>query len=343
METVVILDHDSRNIEVYKRMLEASREQINCKFFIRPEDFVDYLEKNPVAVVISEMEIPYMSGKEVFDLVEMISPSTIRIAMTQIEDISETLKVFNSVKIFKMILKPFYLPEDLVHPIQEALKYYKSAQAEEQQRKDMELKLEKLNLELAGLNQKLDRKKRKYTRIYHVARGIIRGNLSSGINEMDMETSSHLSEVCEELLQEFMHCYIEEGHKFRFYVEDLMKQFHRPKEGCILQIQNNTKQEIPANMAPRIAYGMFLGCCLCQWMFMSYRLFLLVEKEGEAYLLKIFCQYPEKGDIYRIPAEKERKILVNIIKEVAGSLSDRVVMGSKKQQFVIKLFFGKEA
>ena len=92
METVVILDHDSKNIEGYKRMLEASREQIDCRFFKRPEDFVDFLEKNPVAVVISEVAIPYMSGKEVFDLVEMISPSTIRIAMTQAEDISEILE-----------------------------------------------------------------------------------------------------------------------------------------------------------------------------------------------------------------------------------------------------------
>ena len=341
METVVILDHDSKNIEGYKRMLEASREQIDCRFIKRPEDFVDFQEKNPVAVVISEVAIPNMPGKEVFDLVEMISPSTIRIAMTQAEDISEILEVYNKVKIFKMILKPFYLPEDIVHPIQEALKYYKNAQAEEQQRKNMELELEKLNLKLAELNQKLDKKKRKYTGIYHVALGIIRGNLNSGIHELDMEAGSQLSEICEELLKEFMHCYMEGDHELDFYVEKLKKQFHHPEDKCILRIQNKTGEDIPQELAPKIAYGMFLGCSLCRWLLVSYRSVLLLEKEGEAYMMKIFCQYPEKGRIYRISGEKERKFLVSMIKEAASSLSDHIVIGSKKRQFALKLYFGK--
>ncbi len=342
METVVILDHDSKNMEGYKRMLEASREQIDCKFFGRPEDFVDYLEKYPVAVVISEVAIPYMSGKEVFDLVEMISPSTVRIAMTQVENIRETLGVFNNVRIFKMILKPFYLPEDLIQPIQEALEYYRSVQAEEKKLKNMQLKMEELNQELEGLNQELDQKKRRNAGIYNVALGIIRGNLNSGINGIDIEADAHFSEICEELLQEFMHCYMEESHPFQFYADNLKKRFHHPKDGRVLQIVNKTGQKIPIELMPRLAYGMFLEIYLCRWLLMSYRCILSVEKEGDHCLLKTICQYPEKGRIYRISQERERKLLVSIIKETASTLSNHMAMGRKNRQFVVKLYFRKE-
>ena len=93
---------------------------------------------------------------------------------------------------------------------------------------------------------------------------------------------------------------------------------------------------------PRLAYGMFLEIYLCRWLLMSYRCILSVEKEGDHCLLKTICQYPEKGRIYRISQERERKLLVSIIKETASTLSNHMAMGRKNRQFVVKLYFRKE-
>ena len=78
VELVAILDDNTKNVEGYRRMLEASREELEYRFFHRPEDVVRFVKNNPVAVLVSELEMPHMSGKELFDIVGMASPSTVR-------------------------------------------------------------------------------------------------------------------------------------------------------------------------------------------------------------------------------------------------------------------------
>ncbi len=342
METVVILDHNNKDIEGYKRMLEASREELDCKFFHSSAETVEYLRKYPVAVLISELEMPEMSGKEIFDIVEMVSPATVRVAMTQVKDVSETIGVFNQTRIFKMILKPFFLPEDLINPIHEALGHFHRLEAERKKQEKLEQELKELAKEEQELSKALESKKRKNRGISHVALGIIRGNLDTEVSGMGPKAASAASEVCEELLQEFMRYYLYESCDFNSHVEYLLKKFHHPENGCMMQIRNKTGHELPEGIMERIGYGMFLGGCMCQKILSSYRAVMLVEKEGKNYTMRIFCQYPGKGNIYRISDKRARKLVVDVIKELTKSLSAHMATGTKERHFAIKLYFGKE-
>lgn len=342
VELVVILDDNSKNIEGYQRMLEASREELEYRFFQRPEDVVRFVKNNPVAVLVSELEMDYMSGKELFDIVGMVSPSTVRIGMTQVEDVAKTLEIFNQAWMYRLILKPFFLPEDLVEPIQEGLKRYRALQREEKQRKGMEAKLEELNCRLEKVVAELARKKRRHVGIYNVARGIVRGNLNPENSGLGAGSDREMEELCEELLEGFMRCYMYENYGFQHYAQLMQERFHHPELGCILQVKDKTGHPIPKELMPKIAYGMFLGGILCQKLFVSYRLAMLVEQEGRNYLLRIFCQYPDKGNVYRPKDVKARRMMVNMVKEIARDLSEHMVLGTKNREFAMKLYFGKE-
>lgn len=342
MNTVVILDHDSKNIEGCKRMLSSVKGDFECKFFQIPEEALEYVKKYPTAVLISELDIPVMSGKEVFDMVEMFSPLTVRIAMTQVEDVNRTLEIFNRTRLFRLIVKPFFLAEDIINPIQEALKYYEAAQKEEYQRKRMTTELERLNQIMQKLSLKMEEKKRKHEGIYHVAVGVIKGNLNSEVKGLDAAESGYAAAACEELLQEFMRCYMYEEHDYQFHIKRLQKLFHRPEEGCIFQIQNKTKRPVPRELMPQIAYGIFLGGYLCQQMLTYYRTLMLIETEGSDYVLRMFCQFSGKGAIYRISDEKTRQAIIDIIEEIAKSLATSMVRGSREKEFALKLYFRRE-
>lgn len=343
MNTVVILDHDSVSIEGCRRMLTVSRnDDIEYKFFQEPEKAVEYVRNYPVAVLLSELEMPVMSGKEVFDMVEILSPSTVRIAMAQVKDVEHTLEIFNQARIFKMIVKPFFLVEDILGPIQEALEYYEEWKKTEERRQKMEQKLEKVEQDIRQLSEKLEDKKRKHDGIYHVAVGVIKGNLSSEIEELDAQDSNYTSAACEELLQEFMRYYMYEEHQYQFHVEHMKNLFHHPEEGCIFQVQNKAGNELPSDVMAKVAYGMFLGGYLCQQILRSYRTIMMVEREGSFYVLRMFCQYSGKGSAYKITNEKVRSLLKNVTAEIAKSLSDHLVTGIKEQQFAVKAYFKKE-
>lgn len=342
MNTVVILDHESKNIEGYRRMLEASRSQIDCEFFQYPEKALDYLKNHSAAVLISELEMPIMSGKEVFDMAEMISPSTVRIAMTQMDSVAETLEIFNRVRIYKLILKPFFLPEDLVNPIQQALEYHRELEREELRLRKMGQELSRLEEVCQRFSEKLEEKKRKYRGIYHAASGIIRGNLNSEMNEINGSEADFAASACEELLQEFMRYYMFEEHDWQFHRKYLQIRFSYPEEGCVLQIKNKTGEEVPREILPRMAYGMFLGGYLCQQMFHTYLTVILVEKEGPVYVMRMFCQHPPGEKSYKIRNVKVRNLLISFMKELAKSLSFRMASGVKEQQFAVRLYFRKE-
>ena len=95
MNTVVILDNNHKEMEGYQRMLMSFQKQIDCKMFEDPEEAIEYVKNHTIAVIVCELEMPIMSGREVLEMVEMISPSTIRLAMTQVKDVAETLELFN--------------------------------------------------------------------------------------------------------------------------------------------------------------------------------------------------------------------------------------------------------
>lgn len=342
VELVAILDDNSKSMEGYRRMLEASREEIECRFFQRPEDVVRFVKNNQVAVLVSELEMPYMSGKELFDIVGMISPSTVRIGMAQTDDVAKTLEIFNQAWMYRLILKPFFLPEDLIGPIQEGLKRYRALQEEEKRQNGMEAKLEELSRRMEAVSAELDRKKRRHTGIYKVTLGIVRGNLSPETSGLGADTCSDVEELCGELLGGFMRCYLYEDYGFQHYAQKMRERFHHPESGCIVQVKNKAGSEIPVELMPKIAFGMFMGGILCQTLFVSYRLAMLVEREGRNYLLRIFCQYPEKGKVYRFKDVKARRFVVNMVKEIARDLSWHMVLGTKNQKFAMKLYFGKE-
>lgn len=338
MDTVVILDHDSNGIEGYKRMLASCKDEIEYKFFQYPEEALEYIKNYPAAVLISELNMPIMSGKEVFEMVEMLSPFTVRIAMTQIDDVADTLEIFNKARIFKMILKPFFVVEDILKPVQEALEYYRIQEKEEKQRRKMEQELEVMNQNIQKLSEQLEQKRQKHEGIYQVAVGVIRGNLNSEIKGLDAGESAYASAACEELLQEFMRYYMYEEHSYQYHMEHTHNLFHHPEEGCVLQVQNKINDEIPSNVMSKIAYEMFLGGYLCQQLFRNYRTVMMIEKEGNVYVLRMFCQYPEKEDLFKIESEKVRSLIKNVIEEIAKSLADRLVSGVKAQQFAVKAY-----
>lgn len=342
MNTVVILDNNHKEIEGYQRMLMSFQKQIDCKMFEDPEEAIEYVKKNTVAVIVCELKIPIMSGREVLEMVEMISPSTIRLAMTQVKDVTETLELFNRCRIFKLILKPFFLVEDLEEPIQEALKEYEIWKEKETQKKKMENELEQLVLNIQQLSIQLEKKKKAYNKIYQVANGFMKGNLNSEMIELNSQESNVISSVCEELLKEFMRYYMFEVHNYKFHLKRLQELFHHPEKGCLFQVQYKTKDEASIELLQKIAYGIFLGGYLCQQLLVYYRAMMMIEKENSVYVLRMFCQYSKGENMYKIKEKKVREFIKDIIAEIANTLSVQFVKGVREQEFAVKMYFKEE-
>ena len=342
MDTVVILDNDNRWLDNCKRMLESFNKQMDLKFFKQPEEAIEYVKHHPVAVFVGEQEMPFMSGEELFRMIEMISPSTVKIIMTQVRDVKKILDIFNVSKINRIIVKPFNLAEELADPILNALEYYGQQQKKSEQHEKMVRKLENLNQRIDELSEKIEKKKQKYAGISDIAVGIIRGNLNSEAAMLSPEETSQITLICEEILKEFLKYYMFEERNFIFHINYLMNLFHYPGKECNFRIQNKTEQEIPPDIMTKLAYGILLSGYYCKHALTAYHTVLTINMEDSFYVLQISCKYAQEGEVYKIKNEKCRQLLERILTEIARTLSDKMLSRAGEQEFAAKLYYKHE-
>ncbi len=342
MDTVVILDCDRKWIANYKRMLASLQPPMDCRFFQKPEDAIQFLSECPAAVVACEQDMPFMSGIEVFQMVDMLSPDTVKVVITENKDVAKTLDTINSSQVYRLIVKPFFMVEDIEKPLREALEYYQAKKGQEEEAVQKGRQLEALKQQIKGLSSCLEEKRRRYAIFSQTAGGMIWGNLSREFVGLSPAESEFAAKACEELLQEFLRYAMFEQHGCQRHLKQLTQRFHRPQQGYAFQFGSQAKGEIPPRLMARIGYGMFLLGYLCQEVLAECQAVMGIRQEEGDYLLQIACQYPQGNNAFRIKNPRLRQLLGHVVEGIAMSLADRAAGTVKGQGFAMRLMFRQE-
>lgn len=339
MSTIVFVDNDSKWVANYKRMLTPFQDELHCSFFNHPEEAMEYMSTHPTEVLVSELDMPVMSGSELFEMVDLLSPTTVKIAITQVRNVTDTLNMLNQSNIYKLVLKPFFVAEDLTVPIHAALEKYKENMQESETFRKAEKKLEKLNQETEELQRKLSKKKQGHDRLLKAMVGMIDGNLSVPVAEFDHGKKEIFKDFCAKLLQEFFQHYMYEKKNLIFYLSYLKNKFHHAGQSRVFDIENKVCEEIPVTVMSRIAYVAFLTGFLCEQCLEIYFVENTLETEGNEYVLHIRYDWEnEKSD----KDPDTQKMLQNIVRELQSAFSDRVQEERKAHRHILRLYFRRE-
>lgn len=333
METVVIVDNNRKMLDNYRRMIETGREKITCRYFTYPEEAVEFMQKEGAAVLVCELDMPVMSGREVFDIVEMFSPATIKIAMTEVTDVRKTLEIVNQNRIFKLILKPFFLPEDLIEPIRAALKYYRLRE------KGLEQPLRNIGMEQTDMRTRelvgeLKVKQQMYHNISRTMSGILKGSLQweeAGVSEEEIAEADRLYDS---LIREFMRYYMFGTQNYIFHLNYLMNLFSAPEKNRVFQIKNKDRQEIPNEILLKIAYTIFVIGYISKEIFGQYQLVVGIEELEQVYMLKVVLKHPVKQG-------KMTELFLQMEEEVVHRLADRGIREASEKVLEEELYYIK--
>lgn len=333
MNTVVIVDNSKKMLDNYARMLEVCKEEITCKYFKYPENAVDYIRQEGAAVLVCELDMPVMSGKEVFDMVEIISPDTVKIAMSQVTDVHKTLEIVNQSRIFKLILKPFFFPEDIVNPIKEALGYYKHQKRKTQEEHKTQMP-DMTEEEIRKMADELEEKRQEYYNIYRTLHGIIKGNLQYGAIALSQEEKEETAILFEGMLWDFMRYYMFGEQNYIFHINYLMNLFHCPDQHRVFQMKKKNSQEIPNENLQKIAYTIFIVGYFSKNFLEQYEWKTVIESEGEGYVLEVYLKYPPKDG-------KIAEILIELEEQMIHIFADRTVRKVSEGLLVEKIYYEK--
>jgi len=118
---VIVVDDESYVLNALKRLLHDENYTVSTTN--KPTDVLELVKQTPVSLIISDYEMPEMTGIDLLKAVKAISPETIRIILTGKADMQATVRAINEGEVFRFITKPWD-DDDLRITVRHALMQY---------------------------------------------------------------------------------------------------------------------------------------------------------------------------------------------------------------------------
>lgn len=99
-------------------------EQYTCFYANSGEEAVKIMEQKEIHVIVTDMKMPKMDGLELLKYVKQNHPDIVKIVLSGYAQLPQIIATINHIDIFKFILKPWKLEEELKVAINEAIKAY---------------------------------------------------------------------------------------------------------------------------------------------------------------------------------------------------------------------------
>jgi len=103
---ILFVDDEPCVLQGLQRSTHAMRDEWEMTFLDNSETALRFLEKSPVAVVVSDMRMPGMNGAQFLARVCEISADTVRVMLTGNADYQTAIDAVNQGHVFQFLLKP---------------------------------------------------------------------------------------------------------------------------------------------------------------------------------------------------------------------------------------------
>jgi len=118
---VLIVDDEPHVLHALSRLLRDEAYALSTT--TQPAEVVDLVKRAPVSLIVSDYEMPEMTGIDLLAAVKTIRPETVRIILTGKADMQATIRAINEGEVFRFITKPWD-DDDLKITIRHALMQY---------------------------------------------------------------------------------------------------------------------------------------------------------------------------------------------------------------------------
>ena len=116
-KVLLVIDDEEQTVRAVRHLF---RRQYRVLGATRAADGLTLMQENPVAVILSDMRMPGMSGAEFFEKARQIDPDAVRILITAYSDIQALVRSVNRGQIFGYLAKPWN-PEELAQVVESAM------------------------------------------------------------------------------------------------------------------------------------------------------------------------------------------------------------------------------
>lgn len=344
MYQILIVDSDERHMKKMKKILEVVPEKYVFYYASTPEMALAVLEQQQIDVFICELELPIMSGEEMFSLCDHISPDTVKIALSPALDIRRTLASINRCKTFRLILKPCQVADNIMPAVEEAIRMKKLTKDEEAGKEKKRRELERMEQVYEKAVEQIEHRKEEYGIVLDMVTSMVKNNLELGKNVPAARATLELQDYIRELQEAFIKYYILEPKNWEVNERLLLEEFQDVPNKRFLKMENFVNEDIPFSIRPNISYALYMMLKLISTHLLQYQIAVGVMEKDEDIVLSLRCNLDgsrdENGKIcYRITGrENFEKIYRSTIHALQWS-SHKLVVRKQINPYAIDLYF----
>lgn len=288
MAFVLIVEPDEVNASRIRAILDGIDKNFEYELTMAVERGIDILEERKPDVFIGDMVLPIVSGAEFFSMVEMMSPETVRIVITESGKIEETVSFMNECKVFKIIMKPCRIAEDLLEPIEAAFRYKKIQMRMQKQESAAADHMLTAQEQLAQMEREYKQTIEDSHRICSVFTELFRCNLGFG-SYSDPDVKQALEDWYAWMINEYKEQLMLSEHPFAERARALLQKYHIPEERYLMKINANQIQAVDLKSAGVLIYLMELLLEACKRTLMAYQVVIMVESMQKGHILHFQC------------------------------------------------------
>ena len=327
MGKVLIVDSDLGALSLFEQMLEQYTDQYDIDFIHEPENAIDVLENEDVHVLICELNMPLFTGRELFDLCKNVSPKTIQIAMTKVEDVQETLQIVNECDLYKLILKPIHFSEDLISMIENALIFYEIQQIDEWIEEEGEERIGTYTAELMKQQKWMENKEATFQALREMVLSLIEMDFEDWI--LDANEKSSLIEYFDQIMHDFTECFCCSHFSTEIFDQKIREQLMDHQK--ILKYFHNAIEGKGESDTAKLAFSIYAFLHTIDFLLKSYQLIVSMEEQTERFMVKAICQeYEEKSVTAKLRAQ-----MFDLIRKFLSIYFDQIVIGYDENPYVM--------
>lgn len=121
-ETILFVDDDRDILNSVQRVFADS--EIDGLYVQSPEQALELCRRKRIALIVSDNQMPGMSGIELLSRLKEESPQTVKILMTAYADLTTALQAINKGEVYRFLVKP-WTNEELIKTVSEGLARYR--------------------------------------------------------------------------------------------------------------------------------------------------------------------------------------------------------------------------
>jgi YesN/AraC family two-component response regulator len=119
---VLFVDDEMQVLKAIKRGLHI--EKYNKFFANSGDEALEIIEKEEIAMIITDMKMPKMDGLALLKKVNEINPNIVKVILSGYTNLAQIIATINAINIYKFILKPWDLKTELKPIIIDGLEKY---------------------------------------------------------------------------------------------------------------------------------------------------------------------------------------------------------------------------